>query len=77
MLSRALDDDILLLLASFLFSSMLIFLFLVLGSALVLLLDGVDAAGGDGPTADGPMAVDGPRLSAVFSIPDGKTAGWV
>ena len=75
MLSRALDDDILLLLASFLFSSMLIFLFF--GSALVLLLDGVDAAGGDGPTADGPMAVDGPRLSAVFSIPDGKTAGWV
>ena len=63
MLSRALDDDILLLLASFLFSSMLIFLFF--GSALVLLLDGVDAAGGDGPTADGPMAVDGPRLSAV------------
>ena len=75
MLSRALEDDILLLLASFLFSSMLIFLFF--GSALVLLLDGVDAAGGDGPTADGPMAVDGPRLSAVFSIPDGKTAGWV
>ena len=75
MLSRALEDDILLLLASFLFSSMLIFLFL--GSALVLLLDGVDAAGGDGPTADGPMAVDGPRLSAVLSIPDGKTAGWV
>ena len=78
MLSRALEDDILSCLASFLFSSRLIFLFF--GSALVLLLDGserVGAADGDGPTADGPMAVDGPRLLVVSSIPDGKTAGWV